>query len=244
MKKIILIIIVVANFFSINYVSAQANVKKYIRMAELSVKNVDVASKGLLKLGPSLIKASNGVITGRNAYTSESGLVYALTGFEDLGKFMQENNDYWNKASLENPGVADEMSANAQSSNVQSIWVKFDEASNSVTGYKPTDYDFRRLSIVNVIVGKSKEYDALLIKQKELMLKYGFNINRQIYKTVVGYTQSSYLTILADHSMTEYVTSRSERMKKMLETPEFKVIGDALRACTVPGKVDFLYRIK
>ena len=249
MKKFILsvsmfLLIVVANCFSINEVSAQDNAKVYIRIGELSVKDVSVTSKALLKINPSFVKASNGVVNGRNAYSSESGLVYVITSFNDVGKFMQENGAYWNKASLENPGVTDEMSANTQAPNTQSIWVRFNEASNNVANFKPSDYDFRRIIIVNVLLGRVKEYEALLIKQNALMLKYGFNYNKLIFKSIVGYTQNSYLTIIADHSMTEHLESRSVRMKKISETSELSEVSKALRALTIPVKVDFLYRFK
>lgn len=244
MKKIIFLIIIIANFFSINNLSAQDNAKVYLRIGEISVKDVSVASKAILKINPSYIKASNGVVTGRSAYSSESGLVYAITTFNDLGKLMQENGSYWDKTFLDNPGVSEEMSANSQAPNTNSIWVRFNEASNNVANYNPSDYDFRRIIIVNVVVGKVKEYEALLIKQNELMLKYGFNYNKFVFKSVIGYTQNSYLTIIADHSMTEHLASRSERMKKISETLELSEVSDAMRACTIPVKVDFLYKFK
>jgi hypothetical protein len=249
MKKIILsismlLLVVTANLLSINYASAQTNAKVYLRIGEISVKDVSVASKALLKMDPSYIKASNGVVTGKNTYSSESGLVYAFTSFNDLGKLMQENGSYWNKTFLDNPGVSEEMSANALAPNVSSIWVRFNEATNTVANFKSSDYDFRRIIIVNVVVGKVKEYEALLIKQNELMLKYGFNYNKLVFKSVIGYTQNSYLTIIADHSMTEHLASRSERMKKISETLELSEVSKALRACTIPVKVDFLYRFK
>lgn len=249
MKKIILsvsmfLLIVAANCFSINEVSAQDNAKVYIRIGELSVKDISIASKALLKLNPSFVKASNGVVNGRNAYSSESGLVYAFSSFNDLGKFMQENGSYWTKASLENPGVTDEMSANTQAPGIQSIWVRFNEASNNVANYNPSDYDFRRFSIVNVLVGRVKEYEALLIKQNELLLKLGFNVNKMVFKSVVGYTQNSYLTLFADHSLSEYIAERSERIKKINESSEYVKITNAMRAITIPVKVDFLTRFK
>ena len=76
------------------------------------------------------------------------------------------------------------------------------------------------------------------------MLKYGFNYNKLIFKSIVGYTQNSYLTIIADHSMTEHLESRSVRMKKISETSELSEVSKALRALTIPVKVDFLYRFK
>ena len=249
MKKIILsismlLLIVVANLFSINYASAQTNAKVYLRIGEISVKDVSVASKALLKMNPSYIKASNGVVTGRSAYSSESGLVYAITSFNDLGKLMRENGSYWNKTFLDNPGVSKEMSANSQAPNTTSIWVRFNEASNNVANYNPSDYDFRRVSIVNVIVGKVQEYEALLIKQNELLLKLGFNVNKMVFKSVIGYTQNSYLTLNADHSLSEYIAERSVRMKKTAESSEYEKITNAMRTCTIPVKVDFLYKFK
>ena len=238
------LLIVSANCFSINEVSAQDNAKVYIRIAELTVKDISVASKALLKMNPSYLKASNGVLKGRNAYSSESGLVYVFSSFEDLGKVMQESGDYYTKASLDNPGVADEMSANAQAPNVLSVWLRFNEASNNVDNYNPSDYDFRRVSIVNVITGKSKEYEALLIKQNELLLKLGFNLNKMVFKSVIGYTQSTYLTLFADHSMSGYIAERSERMKKIYESSEYAKVTNAMRALSIPVKVDFLTRFK
>lgn len=249
MKKIILsismlLLIVVANLVSINYASAQDNVKHYIRLAEMSNNDISIVSKGLLKMNPSFVKASNGVILGRNAYTSESGLTYTFTAFDDLGKFMQENGDYWNAASAENPGVMEAINATIIAPNVQSIWIKLNNASNSTANYIPSEYIFRRLSIVNVVIGKSKEYEELLVKLKGLMSKYGFELNKNIFKSVTGYNSSSYLTISSDRSLIEYMNSRSERMKKISETPEFVQVTDAMRAITIPVKVDFLSRIK
>jgi hypothetical protein len=249
MKKIILsismlLLIVTANLLSINYASAQSNTKVYIRVGELSVKDVSVAYKAFSKINPSYLKASNGVVTGKHTYSSESGLVYAFTSFNDLGKLMQENGSYWNKTFLDNPGVSEEMSANALAPNTSSIWVRFNEASNNVANYKPSDYDFRRFIIVNVVVGKVKEYEALLIQQNELLLKLGYNVNKMVFKSVIGYTQNSYLTLFADHSLSEYIAERSVRMKKVNESSEYVKITNAMRACTIPVKVDYLYRFK
>jgi hypothetical protein len=249
MKKIILsismlLLIVTANLLSINYASAQSNKKVYIRVGELSVKDVSVAYKAFSKINPSYIKASNGVVTGKNTYSSESGLVYAFTSFNDLGILMQENGSYWNKTFLDNPGVSEEMSANALAPNTSSIWVRFNEASNNVANYNPSDYDFRRFIIVNVVVGKVKEYEALLIQQNELLLKLGYNVNKMVFKSIIGYTQNSYLTLFADHSLSEYIAERSVRMKKVNESPEYVKITNAMRACTIPVKVDYLYKFK
>jgi hypothetical protein len=244
MKKIILAFLII--LMSASPIFAQTTtVNKFLVMSESRVKSGSVFAANQLKINPLLVKSSNGIISSRNAFRSESGRTYIWTITEQIGQWLDLSSNLWKNAIKSFPGMMEADSVNSNGATSRSIWIRMNEMSQTPKDFEPAKFAFRRVTIFTVPFDKIDAYEEAQTKRSALAIKMGITTPFFVYKARFGYSSNTYLTIEPDVSDIAYYSNRKERQeKKTTNNAEWQALNQITSPISTNVRIDQLYIVK
>jgi hypothetical protein len=204
---------------------AQNTDRAFLVINETKVKDMTVFRNTQAIHNPYQKESLKDIIFDRGVQRSESGIIYFMTfinGAENLGKYVaRTHSGEPSKFNVDNPKIAQEMSANWDASNKRSTWIRVNSLIYLPKDFKRENYKFRKVIFRSVPYGQQEAYEKNQAQQHELELKLGINQLSVTYKAVDGNPVNTYMTFLPDNSIVDFYTHNVDRNQKRSNSKEF-----------------------
>lgn len=186
-------------------------------------------------------------ISGRFAFTSESGRYYGFTntqGIKDLGAYIGSRDVVTENFRKEYPEVSRKIMNNMDGPTTRSYWQIVSSLSTVSSDYDPNKFDFRKMTLFSIPFNAEKAFEDLILSIIAEEKKLGIDLSRLYAKSIDGYPGNYYILMYPDTEEAAYYQKKKQREELRRSSAVLQEKIEQLRGMITVVRIDHLNRIK